>query len=264
MSTASGGDVPPVWIRTYIHVEPVDSTSSEARRRLVGPDPPALPMIVTTGSQTAGRGQRTNRWYSDSGSLTATLALDPAEHGLTPALAPRVALAVAVAVIGPLQRLLGAIAMLQVRWPNDIECRGRKLGGILPEWIETPAGPRLLVGIGLNLTTDLDAAPADVRTMSTSLARLGGPELTPAEFLPILAASLRERLDELVQCPGTLSRAWSSVDGLNGVDVRVRLPGGEMVLGRALGINAEGALRVHTETGERTLLAGQVLRNAGG
>ena len=46
---------------------------------------------------------------------------------------------------------------LGIRWPNDLEADGRKLGGILPERLETPHGRRVLIGIGLNVQTNLAA-----------------------------------------------------------------------------------------------------------
>ena len=59
---------------------------------------------------------------------------------------------------------------LGIRWPNDLECGGRKLGGVLPELVETLDGNRLLIGVGLNVQTNFEAAPEEVRAMATSLA----------------------------------------------------------------------------------------------
>jgi len=127
------------FVRTLIHREVVASTSDLARE-LVEAGEVELPLAVRATRQTRGRGRGTHRWWSDSGSLTFTIALDPAPHGLRDEHAPRIALATAVAVVD-------AIAHLRlsetpgIRWPNDIEAGGRKLGGILPERVETRTGP---------------------------------------------------------------------------------------------------------------------------
>ena len=60
-----------------------------------------------------------------------------------------------------------------IRWPNDVEVDGRKLGGILPERVMTPNGPRVLIGIGLNVLTRVGDAPAEVGKMAVALADSG-------------------------------------------------------------------------------------------
>ena len=121
-----------------------------------------LPLAVGR-NQIRGRGRGTNPWWSDSGSLTFTLAIDPRAHDLTVESEPKLALSTAVAVIDAVSELdLGSPA-LGIRWPNDLEVGGRKLGGILPERIETGRGLRLLIGVGINVLTSLADAPDEFR-----------------------------------------------------------------------------------------------------
>src|SRR3989442_439204 len=140
------------FARTMIHREIVDSTSDLARRLLLEGSA-ELPMVVRADRQTRGRGRGAHAWWSDAGSLTFTIGIDPAAHGLRSEHEPRLALAAAVAVIDALGPVLTS-GTPGIRWPNDIEVAGRKLGGILPERVAGPAGTRLVIGIGLNLTTD--------------------------------------------------------------------------------------------------------------
>src|ERR1700724_1553940 len=116
------------FVRTLIERDEIDSTSDLARTLLESPSI-ELPLAVRTRRQTRGRGRGDNAWWSDEGSLTFTLAIDPAPLGLRPELEPRIALASAVAVV----ETLGPLVSLAIRWPNDLEVGGRKLGGILPE-----------------------------------------------------------------------------------------------------------------------------------
>ena len=142
--------------------------------------------------QTLGRGRGENQWWSDEGSLTFTIALDPAAHGLRIDQEPRLALMTAVAVI----EAIGALGLtdpgIGIRWPNDIEVNGRKLGGILPERVETRQGHRLLIGIGLNVLTRIDQAPPDVQRMATSLSALQLQPLEPSFLAGFLAAILTQ------------------------------------------------------------------------
>ena len=74
----------------------VDSTSSAAQLVRAGA---VLPLCVWARRQIRGRGRGTHTWWSDSGSLTFTLAIDPLTHGLACESEPKLALATAIAVI---------------------------------------------------------------------------------------------------------------------------------------------------------------------
>jgi len=251
----------PIFVRSAHHLAEVDSTSDHAKR-LLAAGPVETPALVSADRQTRGRGQRSNAWWSDSGSLTATLILDPIALGLRPDLEPRVALATAVAVIDAIE---GRYPDCRpgIRWPNDVEVGGRKLGGILPERVETPSGPRLLVGIGLNVTTRPDDAPAEVRRLAASLAewREASPADDPrSEILAAILARLPARLRDLAEGHADLPRRWGRLDILLGATIRVEVGGG-VIEGAAAGIDGEGALRIATRGEVHILHAGRVLRD---
>src|SRR5690348_9213630 len=121
------------FIKTRVHREVVDSTSDLARQLVVEGDV-ACPLLVLARRQTRGRGRGDHSWWSDPGSLTFTVALDPAAHGLRAEQEPRLALASAVAVVEAIAlRLDPGQDRPGIRWPNDVEVANRKVAGILPE-----------------------------------------------------------------------------------------------------------------------------------
>lgn len=245
-----------MFIATTVRRDAIPSTSDLARELVVAGGV-ALPLLVRAEVQTRGRGRGSNAWWSDAGSLTFTLALDPRAHQLTPAHEPRLALAAAVAVVDA----IGAKGPLGIRWPNDIEADGRKLGGILPEKVETPTGPVLLIGVGLNVRTRLDQAPADVRALAASLA--DRPD--PPELDVVLAAFLvrfASILPLLAHDDSVLAARWAQLDTLLGELVRVDL-GPRIITGVGTGIDEEGALLVTTGGKTLRLFGGRVLRESG-
>ena len=150
-----------------------------------------------------------------------------------------------------------------IRWPNDVEVDGRKLGGILPERVETDDGPRLLIGIGLNVFTRFDDAPPAVAAMATSLSALQPTPLGPSWHPRVLDAILTRfslELSRLAAESPDLAAAWERLDLLRGQDVRIRL-GEQLVAGRVRAIDAEGALCVDDGHEVRRLFAGQVMRD---
>jgi BirA family biotin operon repressor/biotin-[acetyl-CoA-carboxylase] ligase len=248
------------FVRTVVHEPELGSTNDEARRRLQAGGV-ALPLLVRADRQTAGRGRGANRWWSDAGSLTFTLAIDPAAHGLREEHTPRVALAAAVAVVEALEDLVPP-GRVGIRWPNDVEARGRKLGGILPERVATPTGPRLAIGIGLNVTTELEGSPPEIRRMATSVAELARPgeAVTLDGVLTAVLARFARILAALAANDPALAARWSGLDALRGQSVRIRL-GEQLLTGVAQGIDARGGLCLETPDGATTLFGGQVLRD---
>jgi BirA family biotin operon repressor/biotin-[acetyl-CoA-carboxylase] ligase len=263
-----------------VHLEVVPSTSDLARGLLLIPEPPALPFAVTADLQTAARGRGTNTWYTDSGSFALTAAFNPSMHGLRPEHEPCIGLAFASLFIRALESLKRIPPfMAGIRWPNDLEAGGRKFCGLLPERIETPRGPRCLLGIGLNVATDLDRAGPEVARTATSIARLqevndqtlsgdrssetagaGSSLLSPQSYREVVLATLDEAVERLAASDPALPRLWSAIDLLRDRPIRVQLPD-RVVQGVAAGIDDLGRLRVATEAGIETLSGGSVDRS---
>jgi BirA family transcriptional regulator, biotin operon repressor / biotin---[acetyl-CoA-carboxylase] ligase len=256
-------DEHPDWpfVNTTVAYDIVDSTSDRAAA-LVREGRLKLPMAVWARSQTQGRGRGRHEWWSDSGSLTLTLAIDPTAHGLTLENEPKLALATAVAVIEALSELKLNQPAIGIRWPNDLEVDGRKLGGILPENLETEQGHRILIGIGLNVHTNLAAAPAEVRLMAASLAALHAKPLdegVPTRLIPKILGQFESVLERLAQDDPSLSDQWNRLDLLRDTWVRVNL-GTHQVSGRGQGIDHHGALCLDDGRQQHCIFGGQVIR----
>ncbi|MDB5351160.1 MAG: birA, biotin-(acetyl-CoA-carboxylase) ligase [Planctomycetota bacterium] len=255
-----------LFFRTMLDYEELASTSDTARE-LVEAGEVELPLLARARRQTSGRGRGEHHWWSDEGSLTFTIAIDPAAYDLRRDHEPRVALAVAVGLIDVVEEIssshlgqgAGSLDALEIRWPNDVEMRGRKVAGILPERIEGRSGARLLIGIGLNVTTDLSGAPAEIRRMATTLR-----DWNPIAWdLDQLLAAFLERfpllLTRLAQDDPRLASSWAARDVLKGELVRISL-GTEVHTGRGGGIDPTGGFRLVGDAGIRTYHGGQILR----
>lgn len=245
------------FIRALVERDLVESTNDLAREfALAGAHD--LPLAIRALRQTRGRGRGSHTWWSDAGSLTCTLLIDPNAHALRREHEPTVALATAVAIVDAISEF-SPRDRLGLRWPNDVELGGRKLGGILPERIVTPFGPRLAIGIGLNVTTDLSKAPDDVRRLAVSLAETcARAPTTDAIFLSILQ-QFANAIDRLAQDDHTLASRWDSLDLLRGCLVEVDL-GPRIVAGVGRGIDRAGALCLEGDGEVVRLFGGQVLR----
>lgn len=132
-----------------VTLKEVDSTNTFLKNILANSAPVPEGTVIMAESQTAGRGQQQNKWYSSVGeSLAFSILLKP---GFLP-LANQFDLTRAVS-IGVHEALLPLIGnTLKIKWPNDIYIGSRKLGGILIEnQVQGSIINNAIVGIGLNI-----------------------------------------------------------------------------------------------------------------
>jgi BirA family biotin operon repressor/biotin-[acetyl-CoA-carboxylase] ligase len=227
----------------------VDSTNAEARRRLEAGDP--APFWIMAERQVAGRGRRGRAWESLAGNLflSGGFRLDrpPGEAAL-------LSYAAALAVAGYLDEHAPA-ELVRLKWPNDVLLDGRKVAGVLLESAPSGDGVALVVGIGVNLAAapELDDGAAtcvaahapDARLTASAAAErvIQGFELWRSRWAKQGFAPLRE--------------AWLARAAGLGERVEARL-GRETVRGTFSDLDAEGALVIATDAGERRVRAGEV------
>lgn len=131
-------------VEVIIH-QKIDSTNSWSLSQCKSGR--VLPFACFTEEQTQGRGRRGKQWLmSTQSNIAMTLSwrfdLSKTRLHLLP-------LSVAMAVVGVLENI--GLKQVQIKWPNDVLVRGRKIAGIL---IETQPLPdkqtAVVIGVGLN------------------------------------------------------------------------------------------------------------------
>ena len=203
------------------------------------------PTLLVAVDQTQGRGRLGRAWQSSAGaSLTFSLAL-----ALERADWSGLSLAVGVAIAGALD----ASGQIGLKWPNDLWLRqdGRKLGGILIETVGLGDHRVAVIGVGLNVQ------PVHVAEMAASLSEID-PQLTPpaalARLMPALARALVRFEREGF---AGFEAAYAERDLLRGgpvVTTDSACPRGE-----AMGVDADGALRVRDAEGQtHRIFSGEV------
>ena len=131
------------------------STNDVAKQLIAGG--PAMPLLVLTDQQTAGRGQQDRSWWAGQGALTFSWV----QHFDMQPNIPILSLASAAAVADVLDTLdcsLGA----QVKWPNDVYVSQKKIAGILIESVNTADGRLFIIGIGINANNSMKDAPDQI------------------------------------------------------------------------------------------------------
>jgi BirA family transcriptional regulator, biotin operon repressor / biotin---[acetyl-CoA-carboxylase] ligase len=144
------------------------------------------PAVVLTAHQLAGRGRGGNTWWSGSpGGLTVTFVFAADEH-LAPYHVPLIA---GLAVRAAAAKITG-IDEIQLKWPNDLQHRGRKLAGLLCERVFKAD----LIGIGMNVNVPRSRFPVALRDAVTSLSDIANRELDLTDALIVIAQHVHRAL----------------------------------------------------------------------
>ena len=216
----------------------VASTNEEAKAR--GKAGAAEGLVIVAESQSAGKGRLGRTWSSPPGGLYLSLLLRPQ-------LTTRELLRMTVYSCVPVAQAIEEVTDLQVqvKWPNDLELNGRKLGGILVEGVSKLNRLDFVVlGIGINV----NAEPAtDKVERAVSLRAVLCREVDQEQLL----ASILQHLDRFYSRlkKGEVDEVgYKRRSSVLGRKVEANL-GGKVVRGKALRVLKDGGLVVRSDEG---------------
>lgn len=240
-----------VLARRVVYYEQIGSTNDVARALADAGE--AEDALVIADAQSAGRGRLGRSWVAPArSSLLMSLILRP---DLPPHHAPRVTMAVALGACEAIRAATGLPA--QIKWPNDLQIRGKKFAGILAEsGIVGEKLENVIVGIGVNVNFD-PAAIAGIPPDATSIAIELGKPLPRA---PLAQAILRDIEAQYVRLRAgeNLRDEYKNRLATLGQTVHAQTAQG-VVTGRAVDVNEDGALIVQRADGSLVQLqAGDV------
>lgn len=215
--------------------------------------------LCTAEVQNAGRGRRGRSWVAPFGSgVCMSLGWQFTE---APPTFSALSLAVGVAVVKAFNRL--GIQGVGLKWPNDLQWQGRKLGGILIEMRAESEGPaQVIIGIGINLQM-----PAAIRMQlaEREAALIADVHEIMREKTPTRNVLIGTVVGELLDMLQTFAMRgfaafhdeWLGLDTLANAPVKV-LNGSQTTLGTARGVEVDGTLLVEVEGQLRKFVSGEV------
>jgi len=144
-------------------------------------------LVVFAEHQTAGRGQRGNRWESTAGkglwfSILLRPEIDLSDSGRLNIWAIE-AIADVIRREWPLEPV--------VKLPNDVQLYGRKVAGVLVEMrAQDKAAHIAVVGIGINMNQSPEDFPVKLRKGAISIAMAVGRQIDRQKFARALLRNL--------------------------------------------------------------------------
>ncbi len=227
---------------------------------------PHLPdgAIVAAEYQTGGRGRFGRTWAAPRGAsiLLSVLLRESANSPL-----------------GTWAGLLGAVAVCEaaerthelpaeLRWPNDVMVRGRKLAGILCE--SRPAiegtGRAIVIGVGVNCLQHAGHFPPDLRTAATSLEIESRAPVSRREFARVLVERLDHWLSTLRSAEALtladLRRAWLDRAADRGRPIEL-VEHGTRFQGTVIDLSEDGGIVLELRDGGRRAFEATTTTRAG-
>ena len=239
--------------RRLVVVERTTSTMDLAAREAASGAPEGT--VVVAEEQTEGRGRFGRPWISPMGAaLYVSILLRP-PTGLLPGVNMAAPLAAAAATSDVAQ------VEAEVKWPNDVQVRGRKLAGVLVDAASGASGTGYaIVGVGLNVNLDVAAHP-EIAETATSLRGEAGREVSRLDVLAALLSRFEMLYDRLKAGESLLGewRGRLNVIGRRAVVTFPGLPGAPPIEGVAEDVDLDGALLLRKDDGAvERLIAGEV------
>ena len=144
-------------------------------------------LVVFAEHQTAGRGQRGNRWESAAGKgLWFSILLRPK---IDLASSPRLTAWAAEAISGAIQNEFSLTPAIKL--PNDVQIDGHKVAGVLVEMRAREKAAHLAIaGIGVNVNQSREDFPRDLQSRAISLAMALGKQIDRQTFAIALLRNL--------------------------------------------------------------------------
>jgi BirA family biotin operon repressor/biotin-[acetyl-CoA-carboxylase] ligase len=213
--------------------------------------------VFLAEEQTAGRGRGSNTWESErSTGIYCSAVLRPA---LPPSDALALTLAAGLAVRAAIAQVDARISV-DLKWPNDVLIKGKKVCGILTEMHAEVARVRhIVVGVGINVNQK-SFSPA-IKGEATSLRMETGSECSRVEVAAALLKSLDREYRALVEDPDAqqsiLRRFAEQSSWAEGKRVRIE-DSGPIIEGTTEGLDERGFLQVRTARGLQKVLSGTV------
>lgn len=154
--------------QNLINLKEVDSTNNFLKELLSKSEPLAEGTVIMADHQFAGRGQQESVWQTVSGkNISTSIYLKPSFLPLHKQFYLNIA--VSLAVRDALAYFIGDA--VYVKWPNDLYCENKKLGGILIENTLTGASIKSsVIGVGLNINQQ--EFPAAIHDKATSVIQI--------------------------------------------------------------------------------------------
>ncbi|MDB6065492.1 MAG: Bifunctional ligase/repressor BirA [Pedosphaera sp.] len=210
-------------------------------------------VVVFAESQTKGRGRLGRKWMSPARKgLWFSVLLRP---GMRPTEVTQLTIAAATALFRAVRSQTGITP--EIKWPNDILIKGKKVAGILTELsAELDKVKYVILGMGVDVNLAAGEFPPELRKLATSLRIESGQRQNRAELAVKILAELDRDYERI--CSGqfeAVADEWEEHCSTIGHNVVIHI-GDRRIQGSAESLDTDGALLLRTQHGRLERIIG--------
>lgn len=238
------------------YFDSIDSTQKQAMK--MASDEASNGTIIIAEKQTSGKGRLGRKWISPKGGIWFSIILHPKFDISVITLFP---IASALALSNAIEKTLNIKS--EVKWPNDITIKGKKVAGMLVDAsLESNKIENLVLGVGINFDVDVKQIEKILRGTPNfyGVASLSEQNKT---IKPILL--VQSFLTELEQMYNLLNmgdtkkiiRDWTKKSSTIGQNIELHTENGK-IKGKAIRIDDDGALVISENNKSRRVTSGDI------
>ena len=200
--------------------------------------------VVFAEKQNEGRGRLGRRWESEKGGLYMSISLN---LSLPVTEIPKITLMSGLAVCKALEKYNP-----RIKWPNDVMINGKKVSGILCEFIGEELSSKTIVGIGINVRNQI---PEGLKDKAINLEEVD-KNVTITETFKLLCTEFGRLYESFPENWEEILEEWKRRSDTLGRFVRIKI-GNRSFSGKAVDIDSDGGLVVETANGREKIISGE-------
>jgi BirA family biotin operon repressor/biotin-[acetyl-CoA-carboxylase] ligase len=234
------------FIGQNIHYQESVESTQKIAQRLADENVPEGTVVIAE-EQISGRGRMGRQFYSPKFTgIWMSMILRP---NIPLPKTPQLTLLTAVAVVQAIEEQAGITP--EIKWPNDILLRGKKLTGILTELqAEADRIHSVIIGIGINVNQQLEDFPEELHSIATSIFIEKGEKVSRSSLIRSFFSKFEKLyLHYLNEGFLPIKLLWESYAVSIGKHIKARTLT-SVIEGKALGITSDGVLQIEDQFGK--------------
>jgi BirA family biotin operon repressor/biotin-[acetyl-CoA-carboxylase] ligase len=242
--------------RVAYYFDSIDSTQNQALKMTL--DSKNNGAIVIAQKQTGGKGRLGRKWISPKGGIWLSVILHPEFDISVATLFP---IASALALSNALEKCFDIKP--ELKWPNDITIKGKKVAGILVDAsLESNKIENVVLGVGINFDVNIKEIEKDLKNTTNfygvSSLRKFKKDTTPVHLVQTFLVEL-EKIFDLLNVGQTkkIIKEWTKRSSTIGKNVELTTKE-RKISGKAIKIDGDGALVISDKKNTR-VIAGDII-----
>jgi BirA family biotin operon repressor/biotin-[acetyl-CoA-carboxylase] ligase len=210
-------------------------------------------VVVFAETQSKGRGRLGRHWISPARKgLWFSVLLRP---DIQPQAATQLTIAAATALARAITLQCGIAP--EIKWPNDLLIKGKKIAGILTEMsAELDHLKEVILGIGIDVNLEAGEIPVALRKTATSIRIESGQMVDRAGLAVAILRELDRDYERVKRGEfDVIAEQWREHCSTIGSQVSIRV-GDRVVRGRAEALDSDGALLLRGQHGHLERIIG--------